>query len=1036
MLKPRRISASHRDAFLERYKGLHAWAVQMTANDQALAEDLLHDLFILFTLNQPDLKRIENLDSYLYACLRNLHISQLRRATRSRFEQLSIVEYDSARLGLHSVAHGRDWIQVQDELRRICHYACARKATANAASVLILRFFHGYYPSEIAKVIRATRPAVDKRILAARVEAKAYLENSGSLSFMNGLSGPPPEVFPAKFARTPGDFLLELQETIFRSRAGNCLSQEELDSLYESSHQRAIPRKHLAHIVSCPACLDTVNRLLGLPLLAERYPTDTMDKDNKKGGGPTDDGTKGGGAVPRLKDWEREAREAFEHKPQELCVSVNGYLLGSQLIGSELSELTLNVAADERISFCEVFSEQGVRLMMMNVEELPPNGPGELRQRVVLSEARTLESALLFSNPFPTLHVTYHDPALAVEAATDKEVAEPGEIGTAPTPQDKRIRRLRVSSPIKKLDKPISALAKALRDRFLTPRFWLRPGAVTAVFAVLLVAVSLSVYLRRPAPVLTAADLLQRAALAEDAIAANRNQVLHRTINLEVSVPGAGRGPQAGSPLGVGDATGSGQQLIARQKIEVWQSAANGISARRLFDDKGTLVAGDWRRSDGVQTLYSHAARPQIKPVPQTGDGAPVAINFENAWQFLPSAKDFSSLVRTSDNLRFEERRGEYEITYSRDVAAGETNGISRVVLVLSRTDLHATEQTLTLRQGNEVRDFKMVEASFERRPPSAVAPSVFEPDIELLNSGISLKAAPIDNEAKEISATNPTASARVVATAELEVEVLRLLNQAGADMGEQVNVTRTPEGLLQVQGLTQTDKRKRELLTALTPLVGNPAVRVDIQTLDEALARQPKNQASSNTITVETTQPSSNTIAVDKELRQYFAGRNLPESQIDEAIRQFSDRAIRRSLQVVKHAAALKALAQRFSPEDLRTLDPDAKGKWLLLIRQHADRLQQESAVLRREVAPVFPGVAPSSGAAIAGIQNDAELARVVQRLFQLCSENDRAIRLAFSISPNATSNYAIKSAQFWQSLRVAESLAFEISKTATKSK
>jgi len=42
----------------------------------------------------------------------------------------------------------------------------------------------------------------------------------------------------------------------------------------------------------------------------------------------------------------------------------------------------------------------------------------------------------------------------------------------------------------------------------------------------------------------------------------------------------------------------------------------------------------------------------------------------------------------------------------------------------------------------------------------------------------------------------------------------------------------------------------------------------------------------------------------------------------------------------VLGHAAALKALAQRFSPEELRTLDADAKAKWLMLIRQHAERL------------------------------------------------------------------------------------------------
>src|SRR5258705_1601572 len=465
MLKLRRISASHRDAFLERYERLHGWAVQMTANDRALAEDLLHDLFIVFTLNQPDLGRIENLDNYLHTSLRNLHISYLRRATRGRFEQLSMVEYESARLSLF-VTHGRDRMQAQDELRRICQYACVRKATANAASVLILRFFHGYYPSEIAKVMHSTRQAVDVRLRAARTEAKAYLENSRSPTFINGPSGIP-EIFSARFARSTGDFLIELQQTIFKSHEGQCLSRERLDELYEPGDQTPIARKHLSHIVSCPTCLDAVNRQLGLSPLAERYPTDTMDKDNEKGGGTSGGGSKGADIRRSISEWEREAREAFEHKPQELCVSVNGYLLGSQLIGAELSELTLNVTADERISFCEVFSEQGIRLMMMNVEDLPPNGPGELCQRIELSEARSLEASLLFSNPFPTLHVSYHDPALATVTSTQSVEVEADEpLIITPTPQVK-VKSGRVKATIRKLGHKISALIAARRARLL-----------------------------------------------------------------------------------------------------------------------------------------------------------------------------------------------------------------------------------------------------------------------------------------------------------------------------------------------------------------------------------------------------------------------------------------------------------------------------------------------------------------------------------------------------------------------------------------
>jgi len=56
----------------------------MTAGDRLQAEDVLHDLFILFTLSQPDLSRIQNLDNYLYASLRNLHISRNYVAQHAR----------------------------------------------------------------------------------------------------------------------------------------------------------------------------------------------------------------------------------------------------------------------------------------------------------------------------------------------------------------------------------------------------------------------------------------------------------------------------------------------------------------------------------------------------------------------------------------------------------------------------------------------------------------------------------------------------------------------------------------------------------------------------------------------------------------------------------------------------------------------------------------------------------------------------------------------------------------------------------------
>ena len=67
-----------------------------------------------------------------------------------------------------------------------------------------------------------------------------------------------------------------------------------------------------------------------------------------------------------------------------------------------------------------------------------------------------------------------------------------------------------------------------------------------------------------------------------------------------------------------------------------------------------------------------------------------------------------------------------YVISY----AKGRTIGASRLIkatLTLSRADLHAIEQTLVVERGGEVREYRFVEASFERLPSKTVNPAVFE---------------------------------------------------------------------------------------------------------------------------------------------------------------------------------------------------------------------------------------------------------------------------------------------------------------------
>jgi RNA polymerase sigma factor (sigma-70 family) len=995
MLRPQEIAANHVDLFIERYERLFLWSLQLTENDQSEAEDLLHDCFIQFTLGQPDLNSIQNLEGYLRTMLRNIHVSQVRRSARSPIRSLSIVEYDSAELGLR-VIDPRTQLNVQDELRTVCEYASARKDSSKAGSILILRFFHGYYPDEISKVAQISRPAVKERLRLARAEAKLYLDSPKALGFMQQTKET--KTNQAVVRSGQQDFLTELRQTIFSTRRGECLTREALHEMY-SGEDASVDCETLAHTTSCPQCLDAANALLGLPLLSERHAAETVGKDTprKKGGsgGGGGGGPRGGSAMSSVSEYMRRAKEVFEHEPQELFISVNGYVLGSQKISSELMEQTLSLKGEENIGFVEVFSEQEIRLLLLNVEPLP-DGPVKQSARVKLGEGRTLDVNLSFSGAWPTLHVVYRDPSLVEQ----QQEAQEEIVGDA-VPSSTNAARTKRQTIGNTLKQALTRLGRALSSW----NVWSRPSAVTAIFALILIAALFLVQFRKPASIILAADLLNRSAAMEEMNEARTDQVLHRTISLEER--------------------NSAGQLVSSRKIEEWHSGENGITARRLYNEKGALIAGDWRRRDGAQTLYSHGQNPRLRLAPEKRAG--LSLAFADVWQLEPSATEFTQLIKDSEKVKVEELASTYSLSYSSDGAEG-LKGLIKATLVLSRSDLHAIEETLLLRQGEETREYRFTESSFERHSPSTVAPAVFEPEKELLSSvkpetgNSKLETTPLP------VSSSPTAPSPSAATAAQEVEVLQALNSVGADMGEQVNVTRSPDGLLRVQGIVETEQRKQEILKALHPVSNNPAVRVDIKTVAEAL-KQSKSQNSDSAETLERVTGASNSFPIQEDLRRYFSGKGVPENQLDERSTQFAYRMAGESSQVLQHAWALRRLAERFSPEELRTLDPEARTKWLGLIHQHARGLRHSLATLREGLGPLFPSAAAASGLQSQGeIKDDGELQRAIGRLFELCSHSDEEIRSALSVSTDPTKGRSVRTRQFWLSFKAAEDLAKRI--------
>ncbi|HJQ34296.1 MAG TPA: RNA polymerase sigma factor [Pyrinomonadaceae bacterium] len=1011
----------HEEEFLARYRQLRASALRLTAGDAARAEDLVHDAFVQFTLARPRLGRVENLDGYLYQMLRNLHLSQLRRARRRGEDAPAVVEFDSAEVALRAYTDPRDSIRVQDGLRQVCRYASLRKETSKAGSVLILRFMHGYYPGEIASVCRSTREAVEERLRNARGEARQFLKDPSSLRFIKRDAAAASTPTHTGFAQTHEELLADLRRRVFDSRRGECLTKETLSEIYTGADARQPDTATLAHVVSCPRCIDEVNSLNGLPPLSERFPTDALGAEprGRKGGGDDgtgkgsggsggagDDGTNGGegtgGAnAEETRRVRRRARDVYEHRPRELCVAVNGRLLGTQKVASVLSEQRLNVGAGEGVDFIEVFSEQDVRLLYLDPAAWPAEADGGRALSVRLSDRRTLEARLSYDGPTPTVQVVYRDPLMADAYASQPSTLEDEAAqGVEFTDGDSRQERERTGTL------PHASAWRSLSERLAKTFGWLarpfthfRPGWVAAALAVLVVAALL--FTRLYVPPVSAAELLRRAAAAEQTATAP-DVVTHRTVFVEEE-RAEGR-----------------RSVVTRRRVETWQGGASGIRVRRLFDEQGRLAAGELTNSDGTSELLRRGSAPE-----KAGAATPSELLAAGElWRVEPSAANFAALAPADDALKVEDRLGTYVLRRE----ASETNeGIVRAELWLNKADLHAFRMTLAVRRGGETVEYRLIEGGLERRRAVEVPPAVYQLEPELLGAARATKDERGAVQTQVGDGGQPShgeTQTPAVASAELEVEVAYLLNKIKANLGEQVSMGRTTGGALRVEALVESEERKGAILSALGPVLNNPAVVVEVSTVAEALAKR-KPERGEN-VTEREVVVAAGRIPADAELRAHFAARLADPERVDAEIKEFAARAMTHSRQALLHASALKRLANRFTPAQARGLSDDARAKWLAMVREHASAYARETAALRAQLSSVFGGGAGGGSEAV----GDADASQAAERLLQLSYAQDAAVRSAFTISEDARSAAAVKSPQFWRTLAASERLAAEIQK------
>jgi DNA-directed RNA polymerase specialized sigma24 family protein len=777
---PIRDRRTNEELFFDHYAQLLKWALQLCRLDRNDAEDLVQDFYLQITHINVALADVDDLEPYLFRILRNLLYSRLRRQGGNRGHELSMVDFNSVEQGLAAV-HDNDLVFVHADLKRICEFACERKARSRAACVFILRFFLGYYSSEVMKIAHLTRMGVDRALQVARSEARSYFgrPNMAPPSLRRSRE----RVRISKNCSGSHRLFLELRQAIFDSCQGSCFEHAALKEHYTAEPPARFTVAQLAHLVSCKNCLDRVNAILGLPPLDERSPDDTIGRDNPPGAGAGEGsrftvtrGKKPDADAMRCKALERKKRELFEHRPENLELAVNGETRTTQRITAEMSELKLTLNRAEEPGFIEIFGDQGIRLAYLHVVG-PTSSPDlTLRQHVPLSDGRSLDLALSFATDLPTVHVVYTDPVFVQAAEEDDEetlfVVSPDTC--VPTDTGGRAN-FAVGLPhhattFLEADGHVwwAKVSAQFRRCLDLAQLQVNPLFASALVLALASAVCFFFWWRGNVT-MTAGALLDRA--------------------------------QAHDP----SVQTTAQPGVIFQKIRIKTSART--TERTLYRD-----AQHRRR------LRQHALDEADSKLEALLAQAGVDCNDPLSAAGYRSWHDRQGIE--SDSVK---RIAEDRLILTTNVT---TNYVLSESLTVRESDFHVVGRTVTLRDEANHADsasttIEIAELNYDILPWGAVNGDQFEPvsDVPAMHAAIHLPRMLSDLELDEAELT-----ARVA------------LNQLHADTSEPIQLTRTTKGI-DVKGVVDTDIRKQEIVSRLARL---PNVRVSILSAEEIGTRAP----------------------------------------------------------------------------------------------------------------------------------------------------------------------------------------------------
>ncbi len=286
------------------------------------------------------------------------------------------------------------------------------------------------------------------------------------------------------------------------------------------------------------------------------------------------------------------------------------------------------------------------------------------------------------------------------------------------------------------------------------------------------------------------------------------------------------------------------------------------------------------------------------------------------------------------------------EVGDATEIRASTPQGAIRsATLKLRNSDLHPVAGEYELQDNGRV---EIAELSY-----SVVSLDQLNADIFSTTPAIHFKPAiPVLNAAPAPKIPETSSVVEPLSLEELEIDALDRLDRMDALMNDQLRVVRTADGLVSIEGVVESDQRRDALIEALGPIAQNPRVKLALTTIAESEARLRDSKAPVLRIqTIDLPVNPGNPI-----LRRYLSTtKHLSGAELEREMGRFSATAVDHSIQAQLHALTIKQILNSLSPADTNAASSKARQQWRALVTRHLQAAQRELAALRDLLSGAF---------------------------------------------------------------------------------